>query len=435
MHAGRPELLATGLIAILAETERVEGAVAIARDETQSVDTLACYGRIAPNARTRTFALGTSRTRDVEVVVQPKADIESLATLNAISILIGTVRELEQAHAEREERLTLWPPDELPAEDEDAIIVGQMREVVTVARRVARINVAVLITGESGTGKEIVARAVHRSSNRANKPFLPFNCTAIPRELLESQLFGYRRGAFTGADRDSQGLIRTAQDGTLFLDEIGELGLDLQPKLLRFLESGEIHPLGEPLPVNVDVRIIAATNANLEQLVQEGRFREDLYYRLNVIRLPIPPLRERRDEIPLLVHHFVARAALEFSKGHLRIAEETMEHLLLYQWPGNVRQLYNELRRMVALAEPDSVLTPSALSGSILRAFPRTAKRTNGLEMVVPLTDKLIPTLSRVEGEMIKMALNSSHGRVEAAARSLGISRKGLYLKRQRLGL
>ncbi len=186
-----------------------------------------------------------------------------------------------------------------------------------------------LITGESGTGKEILARAIHRYSPRADKPFVPFNCTAIPRDLLESQLFGHRRGAFTGADRDSPGLIRTAKDGTLFLDEIGEMSLDLQPKLLRFLESGEISPLGEPTPLTVDVRIVAATNSNVEQLVHEGRFREDLFYRLNVVRLTIPPLRERRDEIPALVHHFVARAAAEFSKGRVRLAEETMEYLLL----------------------------------------------------------------------------------------------------------
>src|SRR4029077_17931330 len=157
--------------------------------------------------------------------------------------------------------------------------------------------------------------------------------------------------AFTGADRDSLGLIRGAKDGTLFLDEVGELGLDLQPKLLRFLESGEINPPGDTSPFNVDVRIVAATNANLDRLVQEGRFREDLFYRLNVICLPIPPLRERRDEIPGLVHYFLGRATGEFQKGQVRVAEETMEHLLFYRWPGNVRQLQNEIRRMVALAD------------------------------------------------------------------------------------
>ena len=193
------------------------------------------------------------------------------------------------------------------------------------SRKPAPSKVNVRTTGESGTGKEILARAIHDFSDRADKPFVPFNCTAIPRDLLESQLFGHRRGAFTGADRDQLGLIRSARDGTLLLDEIGELGLDLQPKLLRFLDSGEISPLGEPGSLTIDVRIGAATNASLEDAVRAGRFREDLFYRLNVVRLSIPSLRERRDEIPALVNHFAARAAEEFRKGQLRSEEHTSE--------------------------------------------------------------------------------------------------------------
>ena len=336
---------------------------------------------------------------------------------------------------EREERLALWPLEESAPDSEQGVVVGRLSDLMSYARRVAGTNVNVLITGESGTGKEILARAIHRYSTRAEKPFVPFNCAAVPREMLESQLFGHRRGAFTGADRDNPGVIRAASHGTLLLDEIGELSLELQPKLLRFLESGEISPLGDPNPITVDVRIVAATNANLDQLVQDGRFREDLFYRLNVIRLTLPPLRERRDEIPALVHHFVARAAQEFGKSRIRVAEETMEHLIVYRWPGNVRQLNNELRRMVALSDSDSTLTPSALSKDILRATPREAHATGDHEIAVPLTDKLQTTLSRVEREMIKAALKTSDGRVDAAARALGISRKGLYLKRQRLGL
>jgi hydrogenase-4 transcriptional activator len=297
------------------------------------------------------------------------------------------------------------------------------------------VNVLVLITGESGTGKEVLARSIHRASPRAPRPFVPFNCAAVPRELLESQLFGYRRGAFTGAERDSPGVIRAARDGTLFLDEIGELGLDLQPKLLRFLESSEINPLGESTPFRVDVRIVAATNANLEELVHQGKFREDLFYRLSVIRLSIPPLRERREEIPALVHHFIARAATEFAKGRMRIAEEAMEHLLLFRWPGNVRQLQNEIRRMVALADPDSVLRPSTIAPHIVRATPKVAPGAESREMAVSLHDNLPTTITRIEREMIERALKLHDGKVDAVARSLGISRKGLYLKRQRLGL
>ena len=310
-----------------------------------------------------------------------------------------------------------------------------MRSLMNYARRIARTKVNVLITGESGTGKEILARAIHDFSDRADKAFVPFNCSAIPRDLLESQLFGHRRGAFTGADRDQLGLIRSARDGTLFLDEVSELGLDLQPKLLRFLESGEISPLGEPA-LTIDVRIVAATNANLEDAVRAGRFREDLFYRLNVVRLSIPPLRERRDEIPALVNHFVDRAAEEFRKGQLRVADETMERLLLYRWPGNVRQLQNEMRRMVALAEPESTLLPHAISEEILGALPifRHAP-INGHEIAVDLNAQLTPALARVEREMIKASLRTHQGKVNAVAKALGISRKGLYLKRQRLGL
>jgi hydrogenase-4 transcriptional activator len=293
-----------------------------------------------------------------------------------------------------------------------------------------------LLGGESGTGKEIVARAIHAASARAQKPFVAFNCAAIPRDLVESQLFGHRRGAFTGADRDYLGVIRGARDGTLFLDEIGDLSLELQPKLLRFLESGEIAPLGDPATHHVNVRIVAATNANLDEAVRDGRFREDLFYRLNVVRLSLKPLRERRDEIPALVNAFVERAAKEFNKGRLEVAEETIERLLLYRWPGNVRQLHNEVRRIVALAEPNSTLEPELISRDIIEAMPIFRQDpASRRELAVRLTDKLTPTLLRVECEMIKAALRDNQGRVDAVAKALGISRKGLYLKRQRLGL
>ncbi|MCU1384240.1 MAG: hypothetical protein JWL71_2937 [Acidobacteria bacterium] len=358
-----------------------------------------------------------------------------MAAINAVTLLLTSLHEVQRARVEREERANLWPIEELP-DDARSVISGKMRELMTYARKIARTKVNVLITGESGTGKEILARAIHDFSDRAAKPFVPFNCTAIPRDLLESQLFGHRRGAFTGADRDQLGLIRSARDGTLFLDEIGELGLDLQPKLLRFLESGEIAPLGEPASLTIDVRIVAATNANLEDAVRAGRFREDLFYRLNVVRLTIPPLRERRDEIPAFVNHFAARAAEEFTKGQLRVADETMERLLLYRWPGNVRQLQNEMRRMVALAEPDATLLPHAISEEILGALPIFRPTpADGSEIAIGLRDKLAPTIARVECEMIRAALRSHGGKVDAAAKALGISRKGLYLKRQRLGV
>jgi two-component system response regulator PilR (NtrC family) len=322
----------------------------------------------------------------------------------------------------------------------DAIIGDSpvMRRIKALLARIASSPAStVLLTGESGTGKEILARAIHSFSDRAAQPFVPFNCSAIPRDMLESQLFGHRRGAFTGADRDNPGLIRAARGGTLFLDEVGELSPELQPKLLRFLESGEIFPLGETAPFNVNVRIIAATNAKLEDAVKNGRFREDLFYRLNVVRLQIPPLRERRDELPSFVHHFVTKAAIEYRKGQIRIAENTMERLLLAEWPGNIRQLQNELRRMIALADADVVLTPGSLSPEIAGADDQaqTQPAQTGGAFVPPANAKLNATLASIEREMIKAALQQHHGKMDAAARALGISRKGLYLKRQRLGL
>src|SRR5262249_2819739 len=218
-----------------------------------------------PDGIERHLAVGLARERAVELELRVRRNDDAQATVNAVALLLSTIQDLENARAEREERISLWPADEDAEDAEPAVITGSMRDLMINAKRIGQTTATVLITGESGTGKEIVARAVHRYSDRANKPFIPFNCTAVPRDMLESHLFGHRRGSFTGADRDHPGLIRAARDGTLFLDEIGELGLDLQPKLLRFLESGEISPLGET-PLTVDVRIIAATNSDLELL-------------------------------------------------------------------------------------------------------------------------------------------------------------------------
>ena len=438
LHVDRPELLAREIIQLLDDTDCVLHATvrACAKDGQSDVLATIAHREAASTdeGTQRRLSIGLARDRAIDIVVTPRPDIESLATLNAVALMLRAIHDLERARAEREERMSLWPPDE-DAVETGAVARGQMRDLMSYAKRVATTNVSVLITGESGTGKEILARAIHHFSDRASKPFIPFNCTAVPREMLESQLFGHRRGAFTGADREHLGFVRSAHNGTLFLDEIGELGLDLQPKLLRFLESGEICPLGESTPFSVNVRIVAATNSNLEELMQDGRFREDLFYRLNVIRLRIPSLRERRDEIPSLVNHFVARFAAEFNKGNVRIAEDTMEHLLVSRWPGNIRQLQNEVRRMVALAEPKAVLTPDQLSDEIVNTRLAARSSHGECEMVVPLKDKLAPTVSKIEREMIRLALRDHHGKVEAVANALGISRKGLYLKRQRLGL
>jgi DNA-binding NtrC family response regulator len=256
--------------------------------------------------------------------------------------------------------------------------------------------------------------------------------------MLDSQLFGHRRGAFTGALESFPGVIRAAAEGTLFLDEIGDMGLDVQPKLLRFLESGEVHPIGEARPVRVDVRVIAATNAPLDALVAAGRFRDDLFYRLNIVRLHLPPLRERRVEIPTLAAHYLGRHAREYAKGDLRLAEETMEYLLLYNWPGNVRQLANEMRRMAALAESGAVLMPEHLSPEIAasrRTIPASERMLDPTEVVVRLDQPMAAGVQHVERAMLQYALRKCGGRMEETAALLGLSRKGLYLKRQRFGI
>jgi transcriptional regulator with GAF, ATPase, and Fis domain len=217
----------------------------------------------------------------------------------------------------------------------------------------------VIITGESGAGKEVVARAIHDLSPRAGRAYVAFNCAAVPRDLFEGQLFGHRKGAFTGATSDQPGTIRTADGGTLFLDEIGELPLDVQPKLLRFLENGEVSTLGERRPVTVDVRIIAATHRDLEALVRQGRFREDLFFRLQVIPVRVPPLRERREDVPALARHFLRELG---PKGRTPVlAPDALAALTAHAWPGNVRELRNVVERTLAYAADAAVLTAADL--------------------------------------------------------------------------
>jgi DNA-binding NtrC family response regulator len=312
-----------------------------------------------------------------------------------------------------------------------------MHTLLDSARRVAAANIPVLITGETGTGKEVLARLIHNYSPHAAKTFLPFNCSATPREMLDAQLFGHRKGAFTGASENFSGVIRAAAGGTLFLDEIGESTLDVQPKLLRFLESGEVHPIGETHPQRVDVRVLAATNADVDSLVAQGRFRQDLFYRLNIVRLHIPPLRERRVEIPAFANHYLQKYAKEMSKGELRLSEETMEYLVLYRWPGNVRQIANEMRRLAALAESGAVLMPEHLSSDIAtsrRTVPVSDRTLDPSEIVVRVDQPLSAAVQHLERAMVQAALAKTSG-VDEAAKRLGVSRKGLYLKRLRFGM
>ena len=314
-----------------------------------------------------------------------------------------------------------------------------MTQLVEEVHKIRSSDVTVLVTGESGTGKELVARAIHAISSRRAKVFVPFNCTAVPKELSEGYLFGYRRGAFTGAVSDSQGVIRTAAGGTLFLDEVGDLPLDVQPKLLRFLQEGEIQPLGEQRPSKVDVRIIAATNTDLEDMVAQGRFREDLYYRLNVIRLRVPPLRERRSEIPTIVNYYVNHYSAKFGRKDIQITAQAVDLLMVSDWPGNVRQLCNEIQRTVARAEDGAIITPEHLSPELKRTSSPTTPSaasiasiptSSNLQSAGPGT--LAEALAEVERRMIADALRRHGGNISRAARELGLTRRGLYLKLER---
>jgi transcriptional regulator with PAS, ATPase and Fis domain len=235
-----------------------------------------------------------------------------------------------------------------------------MRRLKAELARLSGSRATIIVTGESGTGKEVVARAIHDLSARASRPYVTFNSAAVPRELFEGQLFGYRKGAFTGAQTDHPGVIRAAEGGTLFLDEVGELPLDVQPKLLRFLENGEVLPLGERKPLQVDVRIIAATHRDLRQLVREGRFREDLYYRLQVIPVHIPPLRERREDVVALARHFIGRLT---PAGHTPpvLSPDGEARLMAHAWPGNVRELRNVMERSLAFDPLPALLTAAHL--------------------------------------------------------------------------
>jgi DNA-binding NtrC family response regulator/tetratricopeptide (TPR) repeat protein len=312
-----------------------------------------------------------------------------------------------------------------------------MTQLVEEVHKIRSSDVTVLVTGESGTGKELVARAIHAISSRRAKVFVPFNCTAVPKELSEGYLFGYRRGAFTGAISDSQGVIRTAAGGTLFLDEVGDLPLDVQPKLLRFLQEGEIQPLGEQRPSKVDVRIIAATNTDLEEMVSQGRFREDLYYRLNVIRLRVPPLRERRSEIPTIVNYYVNHYSAKFGRKDIQITPQAVDLLMVSDWPGNVRQLCNEIQRTVARSEDGTIITPEHLSPELKRTSSPTTPSAASIASIpssttLPRTGTLADALAEVERRMIADAMRRHGGNISRAARELGLTRRGLYLKLER---
>jgi DNA-binding NtrC family response regulator len=318
-----------------------------------------------------------------------------------------------------------WLRRELNREPDPDLIVGQspaMRRVFETVRKVAPTRSTVLLVGESGTGKELIARAIHRQGPSPEARFLPVNCAAIPHDLLENQLFGHRKGAFTGADRDQAGVFVHAGAGTVFLDEIGELPPPTQAKLLRAIEQKEIHPVGADEPVRVEARVVAATNKELPREVELGRFREDLYYRLNVVSIQVPPLRERREDIPELVDFLLAKQARALGKRIRGVTHETMQVLLACRWKGNIRELENALQRAVILGE-GPLVTPADLPPDLVPVPGDPA-----------LVDDLGEAVRRFERQHIERILRQTPDKKEAARR-LGMGLSSLYRKIGELGI
>jgi DNA-binding NtrC family response regulator len=323
-------------------------------------------------------------------------------------------------------------------------IVGKSPSVTALLRmidKVAPTQATVLVTGENGTGKELVARAIHLGSARADRPFVAANCSAFNDNLLESELFGHRRGAFTGAVNDKRGLFEEADGGTFLLDEVGDMSPALQVKLLRVLQEGTFLPVGGTQTKKVDVRIIAATNKDLAGMVKQGLFREDLYYRLHVVALRTPPLRERGDDLDVLIDHFAARLCARHNRPK-RLAPETRALLKAHRWPGNVRELQNEIERIWVLSGDELTIGPEHLSKSVQEgaqgriSAPPPAADSAGNESSASEVDEPLQTqLERVERQIIERALNKVNGNRTRAAQALGVSRRNLIRKLQQLGL
>ena len=308
---------------------------------------------------------------------------------------------------------------QLFSEDADKryrLIVGEsekMREAAETAKKAAASKATVLLLGESGTGKEIFSRAIHNWSERRTKPFVPINCVGLSKELLESELFGHERGAFTGAHQLKKGKMELAHGGTVFLDEVGDISSDLQTKLLRFLQEREFERVGGSQPIRVDIRIIAATNRDLEKAVKEGHFREDLYHRLNVIAVPLPPLRERKQDILILAQHFLRRYSLESKKHFTEITEKALGTLSAYNWPGNVRELANVIERAVVLSQ-----------GPVIQMNDLPSRMLDVKAQTMPDRLSYRDAMEATRRSLVSKALDQSRGNRAAAAKALGLHEK-----------
>jgi len=343
--------------------------------------------------------------------------------INPVEMSVLAGRAIKLSQLERDYELLRR---QMESETHKGTLIGQSQKIKQVFRlidRVAGTLANVLITGESGSGKEGVARAIHTTSGRAQAPFVAINCSAIPENLLESELFGHRKGAFTGANENRMGLIEESSGGTLFLDEIGDMPLSLQSKLLRVLQEHKIKPVGSNEQIEVDLRIIAATHRDLKRAITEGTFREDLFFRLNVVPIVVPPLRDRIEDIPLLVEHFLTRACQRNGLANKRMSKAAVSKLMRLEWPGNVRELENAVERSVVLSERDTIEENEILTeGNV------------GHDKIRNIFSKL-PTLEELEREYLVHVLNETGNHKDRTAEILGINRKTLYRKEREFGL
>jgi DNA-binding NtrC family response regulator len=406
-------------------------------------------------------AIGAMRAGAVDFVVKPASPERLEVSIRSALKIEALAGEITRIKKRAEGTLTFA----------DLIVRAEaMQRVIALGKRAAASNIPVLIEGESGVGKEVIARAIQGESERRTKPFITVNCGAIPENLVESILFGHEKGSFTGAVDKRIGKFQEADGGTLFLDEVGELPLDAQVKLLRALQDGEIDPVGSKKPQKVNFRLISATNRDMIQLVKDGKFREDLYYRLNVFPILVPPLRERVEDVPELARHFLARFAAEEGKRIAGFSEQALKLLTSYAWPGNVRQLENAVFRAIVLADgsdlgvsefpqiaahvegfalelppaPTELQKRPAYTGPALLGaegtIPRTievhsGERRGALGIPAVTDDGDIRSLESIEADMIRLALGRYRGHMTEVARRLGIGRSTLYRKMQEYGL
>jgi two-component system response regulator HupR/HoxA len=393
------------------------------------------YADIASLARAinsgRIYRYITKPWEPDELRINIKRALESYALSSENSALTGALAEAN-ARLRDENR---YLRNEVERRYSFEGIIGDspaMQRVFEVMKKVAETDATVLITGETGTGKELVARAIHYTGGRKEERFVAQNCAALPDTLLESELFGHRRGAFTGANQDKQGLFEFADGGTMFLDEIGETEPGMQVRLLRVLQEGEIRPIGSSNTLNVDVRVLAATNRDLETHVAEKRFREDLFYRLRVVEIEVPPLRERRSDIPALAHYFLESANRRMQRGLKGFSNSAMDLLTAYTWRGNVRELENEIERIVVLAGDEEQIAIEMLSGQIRGGSPEPVRSDAGTAEIEDWN--LNHSVDNMKRRMITMAIRETGSKTRAAER-LGIPRQSLQKMMKRLGL